>query len=510
MGFGSGGGGFTPSPNNVPGSTTTGTDKDTDTHQFTGSVDITGSLTLNGSSITGGGGGGTPGGSDTQVQYNDAGSFAGSSNLVFDGTTLTANQITGSTHISTPKLGVNTTVGAQSLFVVGETRLQGTTYASHIPLAGGAQSIFLRPGTATGDVVLADSQATMNVGVGTSTPTAKLHVSSSGAEPLFRVDQDTQAGAKPILFVTGSGLVGIGTAAPRSDSADTNRVHILGESGADQGQDPVDNTVLMLENNSHAAVQFMTPNNSAGIIAWGSPSLPRQANLYYGISGNRYHFEGAGFGAANVMTILASGNSINIGESQAAHMQTSTACLAISSSTGGTDIGGPVLLKVDHANAANVLFVTGSGRVGIGTGTPLQTLSVSGSAAFSGTYGSTAIETRAANLETLNATDGVAIINLTSAAVNTSFTFLIDNGTYTGQEKIVYFKTIIGADGANSNDATLQGTNIDSPLGNATGLLSLSGSDPGSGFVGLSRGAARLLWDGTDWAPISVTNLSWN
>ena len=32
MGFGSGGGGFTPSPNNVPGSTTTGTDKDTDVH----------------------------------------------------------------------------------------------------------------------------------------------------------------------------------------------------------------------------------------------------------------------------------------------------------------------------------------------------------------------------------------------------------------------------------------------------------------------------------------------
>ena len=58
MGFGSGGGGFTPSPNNVPGSTQTGTDKDTDLHQFTGSVDITGSLTLNGSSVTGGGGGG--------------------------------------------------------------------------------------------------------------------------------------------------------------------------------------------------------------------------------------------------------------------------------------------------------------------------------------------------------------------------------------------------------------------------------------------------------------------
>jgi hypothetical protein len=44
----------------------------------------------------GGGGGGSPGGSDTQVQYNDGGSFAGSANLTYDGTTLTAS-ISGST-----------------------------------------------------------------------------------------------------------------------------------------------------------------------------------------------------------------------------------------------------------------------------------------------------------------------------------------------------------------------------------------------------------------------------
>ncbi len=84
MGFGSGGGGFTPSPNNVPGSTQAGTDKDTDLHQFTGSVDITGSLTLNGSAVTGGGGGGTPGGSDTQIQYNNGGAFGGASGLIYD------------------------------------------------------------------------------------------------------------------------------------------------------------------------------------------------------------------------------------------------------------------------------------------------------------------------------------------------------------------------------------------------------------------------------------------
>jgi hypothetical protein len=272
---------------------------------------------------------------------------------------------------------------------------------------------------------------------------------------------------------------------------------------------------LLLENNSHAAIQFMTPATApnAGIIAWGGPAGNRLANLYYTSDDNRYTFEGPGFGNKRVMTLRASGDSMNVGTSNSGHMETAAAALHISSSTGGTDIGGPVLLRVDHADqpgAEPILFVTGSGRVGIGTSAPAQTLSVGGNAAFSGTYGSTAIETRDTNLQTLSATDGVAIINLTSAAVNTSFTFLIDNGTYTGQEKIVYFKTIIGADGANSNDATLQGTNIDSPLGNATGLLGLSGSDPGGGFFGYNRGAARLLWDGTDWAPISVTNLSWN
>ena len=55
------------------------------------------------SRVGGGGGGGgstNPGGSDTQVQYNDGGSFGGSANLTYDGTNLTAQQISASTHVS--------------------------------------------------------------------------------------------------------------------------------------------------------------------------------------------------------------------------------------------------------------------------------------------------------------------------------------------------------------------------------------------------------------------------
>ena len=89
-------GGFKPSRADIAGSTIVGSDKDLDTHAFTGSVDITGSLTLNGSAVTSGGGG-TPGGATTQIQYNDSGAFAGSANLTFDGSNLTT---TGSLYIS--------------------------------------------------------------------------------------------------------------------------------------------------------------------------------------------------------------------------------------------------------------------------------------------------------------------------------------------------------------------------------------------------------------------------
>ena len=77
-------GGFRPSPNFIPSNTQIGT-LTSSNHQFTGSVDITGSLLINGVSITanGGGGGGTPGGSNTQIQFNNGGAFGASAAFTF-------------------------------------------------------------------------------------------------------------------------------------------------------------------------------------------------------------------------------------------------------------------------------------------------------------------------------------------------------------------------------------------------------------------------------------------
>ena len=54
-------------------------------------------------------GGGDPGGSNTQVQYNDNGNLAGSSNLTFNGTTLSANALTLTNKLGVASGGTNST-----------------------------------------------------------------------------------------------------------------------------------------------------------------------------------------------------------------------------------------------------------------------------------------------------------------------------------------------------------------------------------------------------------------
>jgi hypothetical protein len=129
MGFGSGGG-FAPSPNNVPGSTKTGTDKDTDVHQFTGSVDITGSLKLNGSSVTGGGGGGgavanyTNSGNNRVVTSVDSDTINGEAGLTFNGSLLA---VTGALVVTSSAQGallkVDHADSANILYVTGSGRV---------------------------------------------------------------------------------------------------------------------------------------------------------------------------------------------------------------------------------------------------------------------------------------------------------------------------------------------------------------------------------------------------
>ncbi len=76
-------------------------------------------------SATGGGGGGgstSPGGSNTQVQYNSSGAFAGSANLTFDGTNLTVGGTVTATTLTSSGTGVPTYTSASDfVFATGSS-----------------------------------------------------------------------------------------------------------------------------------------------------------------------------------------------------------------------------------------------------------------------------------------------------------------------------------------------------------------------------------------------------
>jgi len=87
--------------------------------------------------IAASGAGGSPGGSNTQVQYNNSGAFAGSANLTFDGTTLTAAGLSGphngTVGATTASTGAFTTLSASS--TVSGTGF--STYLASPPAIGG-------------------------------------------------------------------------------------------------------------------------------------------------------------------------------------------------------------------------------------------------------------------------------------------------------------------------------------------------------------------------------------
>lgn len=83
--------------------------------------------------VGGAGGNGTPGGSNTQIQFNNAGSFGGSSNFTFNGTTVT---ITG--NVAPGNILTDNYLYANGVSIFGNTPFTGNTNFSNISVTGTA------------------------------------------------------------------------------------------------------------------------------------------------------------------------------------------------------------------------------------------------------------------------------------------------------------------------------------------------------------------------------------
>jgi hypothetical protein len=119
--------------------------------------------------MSSGGGSGTPGGSDTQIQFNNAGVFGGVANSSVNNAT---GNITLGNRVSVP-LG---TAALPSIY-------PGTDTNTGIYSPGADQVA-----VATNGVGRVFVDASGNVGVGTASPAAKLHVVTSGAGEIRHAD----------------------------------------------------------------------------------------------------------------------------------------------------------------------------------------------------------------------------------------------------------------------------------------------------------------------------------
>jgi len=156
-------------------------------------------------------------GSTTQVQYNNAGAFAGSANLTFNGTTLTAaglaGPFNGTVGATTPNTGSFTTLAASS--TVSGTGF--STYLASPPAIGGTAaaagtfttttintSETLSYGTANGVTYLNGSKV-LTSGSALTWDTANLQITNAGG-PRIYLNGNSASSTYTIFFNTTSSL----------------------------------------------------------------------------------------------------------------------------------------------------------------------------------------------------------------------------------------------------------------------------------------------------------------
>jgi len=499
-----------------------------------------------------------PAGSDTQVQYNDGGSMAGSSNLTFDGSTFTvtgnaiATRVSASSGVSGSAVqggsissdgaitGGSLTDGTATITAgaisggtsySGSTTIQGASVAVDGAVTGGS----LTDGTATitsgagsGFTTFVGAQLSGSTGVsGSALQGGSLTVSgyTVGVEAASALNQDLTTDASPTFTgATLSGLTATRLAATDGSSALSStslNSWVAGTSNQVSVADDGDGTITLSTPQSidtGATVAFARVSGSIGVsgsviqggastlaslavsdltsgrvvLAGTSGELEDNGNLTFdgtsltvtgdltasvNVSASAFYGDGSNLtGIAStttggIFTTIDGSNayvtsSLNIGGTS-----TPGAQLQVSSS------GDENLFQVDGATNGSILFVTGSGRVGIGTSTPSHLLTAAGSSHLSG--GLVHKRTAVASNYTASITD--YILGVTSVPVSIEF-----DATSFSIGQVVVIKDESGT-ASSANPITL--------------TPSASQTIDGSPIIPIESpyGALLLYSDGTNW-----------
>jgi len=276
------------------------------------------------------------------------GTINGESGLTFDGSVLT---VTGRANISTSITSSTATIGVglTSALNAGQTTIRG----SGVDTAG---ALTIQNSAGTGTFTVLNGGTT---GVGENNPSARLHVKGTGATSattalrvensaatarLTILDNGTSAFNTSHLYVSGSGIIGIGTSTP---------------------------TMGVLDINGITRIRSTLYFGGTGAGDWQGAISGQASGLL--VNANLLTINNSGYASPATQSFL-----INTSQNVAIGPHSPTARLHVSGANNQS------LLQVSSPTNQNILFVTGSGRVGINTTSPMAFFAGSGGVFGSG------------------------------------------------------------------------------------------------------------------------------
>ena len=359
---------------------------------------------------------GSPGGSTTQVQYNSAGSFAGSANMTFDGTTLTAAGFSGphngTVGATTANTGAFTTLSASS--TVSGTGF--STYLASPPAIGGTAPA---AGTfTTAKAIAASTQDAVQLqgrAGGTSSYVATITPTTLTASRTFTLpdaagtlllsggDLGTPS-AGVVTNLTGTASINInGTVGATTANAGTfsSTVHKGATSGTITLAAPAvaGTQSYTLPTAVPAANGYALTSTTAGVMSWasvagGSAASPTAQGTVYGFTSSSVTNAALGYnalasGTANINTVaigagalggasLATNNNTAVGQNALNSLSSGASATALGWQAGRYQTTGSQNIYIgERAGTSTNQHQTGSGCLYLGADSGPSSTSVS-------------------------------------------------------------------------------------------------------------------------------------
>jgi hypothetical protein len=295
-----------------------------------GTINVPGGFYVNGSLVTGGGGG-TPGGPASSVQLNSGTGFTGSANLEFDGVGLLG---IGTSGTSTGRINLS---GATSGVVTFQAQAVAGTWTFQLPANAGTSGQVLQTNGA------GVTSWTTVTGGGGGTP--------GGANGAVQFNNSGAFGGVPAFQFDGIGLLGIGTA-----GTTLGRINLSGNTSGTvtvQPQAAAGTWTFRLPNSAGTSGQVLQTDGT-GITSWatvagggGTPGGP-SASIQFNNAG--------AFGGSANATLDSSGNI--------------TAAGTVTANAATVSPGNLVMGSGALAQSATSGFIYTNTMVGSPTGTP--------------------------------------------------------------------------------------------------------------------------------------------